>query len=147
MSELEIAVALFFLIIFLCFVISILMSAGRYYIENIDTVKSWNDLQKVGSVTILSVKEIDDCSKTEVVICLANDFDRQIAFEEPNVVALDKEGFLFNDWCGTNFKGNLPRNSKERISMIFLTKGRAIDKVRIWNQDIQITPNMFLYEE
>jgi len=126
--------------------IGMIVNYVKGYFEDRNVVKSWKKLQKLGGLKILSVKEIEECSKTEVIICLANDSNRQIAFEEPNVVALDKEGFLFNDWFGTNFQSDLPRNSKTRISLVFMTNGRDINKVRIWDHEIKVIPEMFVYE-
>jgi hypothetical protein len=141
-EELCIAIAIFSFIILLSF----LAYPIKVFLSELDIVTSWKSLQKVGSVKIISVKEIDDCLKTEVVICLSNDSDRQVSFKRPDALALDKEGFLFNDWFGSNFESNLPRNSKVRITMIFLTNGRNIDRIRIWNQDIKITPEMLIHE-
>jgi hypothetical protein len=116
------------------------------YFEDRNVVKSWKKLQKLGGIKIISVKEIGECSKTEVIISLENNSDRQITFKEPNVIAFDKEGFLFNNWLGTKFENDLPRNSKTRIALVFMTNGHAIDKIRIWDHEIHVIPDMFTYE-
>jgi hypothetical protein len=143
-EELSIAIAAFSLIILL----SSLAYPFKIFLSNLDVVDSWVSLQKVGNFTIISTRDIGEMSEsTEVVAVLENNSGREITFTKSNVQAFDKEGFVIDEWSGVDFTCVMSRNSKRHIYIRFSTHGRNIDKVRIWDQDIQITPSMFLYHE
>jgi len=139
------------IIIFLTILLNSIIYGPEKILSRISRIKnsvtSWKSLKKVGDVVIVSTREIgEECELCEIVIHLVNNSNRQITFKTPNVQAFDKKGFILDEWTGSHFERVVPRNSKDSVDIRFRTNGRIIDKIRIWDHDIQITPDIHIYD-